>query len=164
MDIENRPDMDIPIGLTSSPKRDEENMSETSSDLIVGEYVPPAPVRQCTCSPQTCPCCGSLERNQFQLIVHISQFHPNYVYPCRNCSKTFFTHNSRSGSLERNQSQLIVHISQFHHSGSRTMCTLAETVLKHSLRTILTTNTRQNTTPQTSTVVFARKHSTSWVS
>ena len=57
--------------------------------------MPPAPVRQCTFGPQTCPHCGSLEKNQSQLIVHISQFHPNYVYPCRSCPKTFFTHNSR---------------------------------------------------------------------
>ena len=73
MDMENRPDMDIPIGLnatdfaasvprSSSPKKDENNASDASSDLIVGEYVPPAPVRQRTCGPQTCPCCGSLEK------------------------------------------------------------------------------------------------------
>ena len=106
MDMENRPDMDIPIGLnatdfaasvprSSSPKRDDNNASDASSDLMVGEYVPPAPVRQRTFGPQTCPGCGSLEKTQSQLIVHISQFHSNYVYPCRSCPKTFFTHNSR---------------------------------------------------------------------
>ena len=62
MDMENRPDMDIPTGLnatdfaasvprSSSPKKDENNASDASSDLIVGEYVPPVPVRQCTCRP-----------------------------------------------------------------------------------------------------------------
>ena len=106
MDSETGPDMDIPTGLSdgaafasgvqqsSSSKIDEKNDSDASSDLIVGDYVPLTPVRQHTSSPQTCPHCGSLEKNQSQLIVHISQFHPNYLYPCRTCTKTLFMHNS----------------------------------------------------------------------
>ena len=105
-------EMDIPTGLAgagtpeetdfaagvsqaSSPKvTAEDNPSDASSDLIIVDYTPPQQKQQ-TGGPQVCLRCGSLEKNQSQLIVHIAQFHPSYVYPCRACSKTFFTHNAR---------------------------------------------------------------------
>ena len=86
IDGETRPEMDIPTGLdgadfaagvsqSSSPKKDENNTSGASSDLA--DYV--APLRQQTCGLQVCTRCGSL-------IVHITEYHPSYVYPCRTCS------------------------------------------------------------------------------
>ena len=110
METEGRPKMDIPTGLAQQdmdiptglaqqdmdiPTGLAQQESDASSDLIVGEYVPPPPVRQRITGPQVCPCCGSLKKNQSQLIVHISTFHPSYLYPCRMCEKSFVSHNSR---------------------------------------------------------------------
>ena len=45
--------------------------------------------------PQICPCCNCLEKSQTALNIHINEQHPEYMFPCTVCGKTYTSYNSR---------------------------------------------------------------------
>ena len=78
---------------TSTPSTSAGNSS--NSVQITAVHTPPQLNRKRMSGPQQCPVCGSLEKNQKHLNLHIKQTHPGYTFPCSVCNKKFTSFNSR---------------------------------------------------------------------